>query len=105
MHDAKNVDVYLLCPSRPIIEDCTNIRFAPLEVEGLGGTWEVVEQNMWDQVDDFKWLKSEHSPNWEVLPKQERVDGKLLNDIRKNEVGQLNVELVLDTIVGRFVGL
>ena len=19
---------------------------------------------MWDQVDDFKWLRAEHSPNW-----------------------------------------
>lgn len=29
MHDCRNVDVYLHCTSRPIIEDCTNIRFAP----------------------------------------------------------------------------
>jgi hypothetical protein len=30
MHDCKNVDVYLLCASRPIIEDCSNVRFAPI---------------------------------------------------------------------------
>ena len=30
MHDCKNVDVYLHCASRPIIEDCSNIRFAPI---------------------------------------------------------------------------
>jgi hypothetical protein len=30
MHDCRNVDVYLLCSSRPIIEDCQNIRFAPI---------------------------------------------------------------------------
>ena len=30
MHDCKNVDIYLLCASRPIIEDCQNIRFAPI---------------------------------------------------------------------------
>lgn len=30
MHDCKNVDVYLSCMSRPIIEDCKDIRFAPL---------------------------------------------------------------------------
>lgn len=29
MHDCKNVDVYLLCASRPIIEDCSAVRFAP----------------------------------------------------------------------------
>jgi len=30
IHDCKNVDIYLLCTSRPIIEDCTNIRFSPI---------------------------------------------------------------------------
>lgn len=30
MHDCKNVDIYLHCSSRPIIEDCSNIRFAPI---------------------------------------------------------------------------
>lgn len=32
MHGSKNVDVYLHCSSRPIIEDCELIRFAPLPV-------------------------------------------------------------------------
>ena len=30
MHECKNVDVYLMCSSRPIIEDCRSVRFAPL---------------------------------------------------------------------------
>jgi hypothetical protein len=30
MHDCKNVDIYLMCSSRPIIEDCSGVRFAPL---------------------------------------------------------------------------
>lgn len=30
MHDCKNVDIYLHCGSRPIIENCSNIRFAPI---------------------------------------------------------------------------
>jgi hypothetical protein len=30
MHGARNVDVYLHCASRPIIEDCEGVRFAPL---------------------------------------------------------------------------
>lgn len=30
MHNCKNVDVYLHCASRPIIEDCSNIRFSPI---------------------------------------------------------------------------
>ena len=30
LHDCKNSTVYLRCNSRPIIEDCTGIKFAPL---------------------------------------------------------------------------
>lgn len=30
-------------------------------------------QNQWDQVDDFKWLKSEHSPNWSLLLEDKRL--------------------------------
>jgi hypothetical protein len=32
MHDCKNVDIYLHCASRPIIEDCSNVRFSPIPV-------------------------------------------------------------------------
>ncbi|RDA86360.1 hypothetical protein CP532_4338 [Ophiocordyceps camponoti-leonardi (nom. inval.)] len=66
IHDCSNVDVYLHCSSHPIIEDCTGMRFAPLpkcyvtEVEST-------TENQWDQVDDFKWLKAGHSPNWTTL--------------------------------------
>ncbi|RYO85324.1 hypothetical protein DL766_008263 [Monosporascus sp. MC13-8B] len=72
MHDCRDVDVYLHCASHPIIEDCSGVRFAPIPAaylpEGLCGT-----PNQWDQVDDFKWLKSEPSPNWSVLPEGERI--------------------------------
>lgn len=104
MHEATNVDVYILCPSRPIIEDCKNIRFAPLGKEGLGRTWEAVGRNMWDQVDDFKWLKSEHSPNWDVLPEDKRVQGRVWNDIRGSK-NIVSVESTLDMIVGSAVGM
>jgi hypothetical protein len=30
MHDCKNVDIYLHCASRPIIENCSNVRFSPI---------------------------------------------------------------------------
>jgi tubulin-specific chaperone C len=30
MHDCKNVDIYLHCASRPIIEDCNNVRFSSI---------------------------------------------------------------------------
>jgi hypothetical protein len=72
MHGAKNVDVYLHCASRPIIEDCEGIRFAPLPQELVRDELKTV-QNQWDHIDDFKWLKAEQSPNWSVLPESERV--------------------------------
>lgn len=68
MHECKNCLVYLRCGSRPIIEDCKGIRFTPLPP-----VYDTVESpcpnspNMWDQVDDFKWLRAEHSPNWNTL--------------------------------------
>lgn len=29
--------------------------------------------NQWDQVDDFKWLKAEPSPNWSIVPEDQRI--------------------------------
>lgn len=29
--------------------------------------------NLWEQVDDFNWLRAQQSPNWSVLPDSERV--------------------------------
>ncbi len=41
-----------------------------------------MEGNQWDQVDDFKWLKAGHSPNWSLLPEEQRLQ----EDIWKNTV-------------------
>jgi len=73
MHNCKNVDIYLQTSGRPIIEDCKNIRFAPIP-ECYAPVSEAPTQNLWDQVDDFKWLKAEHSPNWSILPTEERLN-------------------------------
>lgn len=72
IHECDGVDVYLQCGSRPIIEDCKKMRFAPLpKVYANDGDSEAT--NQWDQVDDFKWLRSDASPNWSVLPEAERL--------------------------------
>lgn len=79
MHQSSGTTVYLDCSSRPIIEDCEEVRFAPLpEAFRNKDTLEAVEEdsrreNLWDQVDDFKWLKNEPNPHWSVLPESERV--------------------------------
>ncbi|KAF2176394.1 TBCC-domain-containing protein [Zopfia rhizophila CBS 207.26] len=80
MHGAKNVDVYLHCSSRPIIEDCEQIRFAPLPDTYVTPDTST-SQNQWDQIDDFKWLKSEPSPHFSILSDSNRVKDEVWEDI------------------------
>ncbi|KAI4136140.1 MAG: hypothetical protein LQ347_000069 [Umbilicaria vellea] len=81
MHECRDCVVYLDCSSRPIIEDCKGIRFAPLPKAYVVDTPASFQPNQWDQVDDFRWLKMEHSPNWSVLPPEERVVDEVWRDI------------------------
>ncbi len=37
--------------------------------------------NQWDQVDDFKWLNVDHSPNWSILPGAERIPTDVWKEI------------------------
>lgn len=103
MHECKNCLVYLRCGSRPIIEDCTGIRFTPFSPVHVSNPFVALEGflfvicrqnttespqpiylNMWDQVDDFKWLRAEHSPNWHTLQPGDEgtIGGGLLEDIK-----------------------
>lgn len=83
MHDSSNCDTYLLTTSRPIIEDCSKVRFAPFPE-----TYKVDEdgklENQWEKVDDFKWLRNEQSPNWSVV----ESDQRLKEGVWKGVVGQ-----------------
>lgn len=98
VHECKNVDFYVWCGSHPIIEDCHAVRFAPLP-EAYEQKAENLQQNQWDQVDDFKWLKNEPSPNWSVLPEEKRVPA----DVWSKDVGG-NVSLSTDGLL-RKVGV
>ncbi|XP_010926301.2 tubulin-folding cofactor C [Elaeis guineensis] len=79
IHQARATDFYLRVRSRPIIEDSNGVRFAPyrlfykgidedLKDSGLGE-----ETGNWANVDDFKWLRAVQSPNWCLMPEEERV--------------------------------
>lgn len=81
MHNSHNVDVYLFCSSRPIIEDCSNIRFTRLPESFAGDVQR--NKNMFDQVDDFKWLRSEASPNWKLMKENEGISGDLWLKIKQ----------------------
>ncbi|KAK5125254.1 hypothetical protein LTR85_000930 [Meristemomyces frigidus] len=80
MHESHNCDVYLLTTSRPIIEDCSAVHFTPLPDQYVTNEEKELE-NQWNQVDDFKWLRSEPSPNWSVLDMPHRVRSEVWRDV------------------------
>ncbi|GMN27657.1 hypothetical protein TIFTF001_041062 [Ficus carica] len=79
IHQAKATDFYLRVRSRPIIEDSTNVRFATycLSYEGIDGDLKSAgldeETGNWANVDDFRWLRAVQSPNWSILPENDRI--------------------------------
>ncbi|KAK7755431.1 hypothetical protein SLS62_002659 [Diatrype stigma] len=83
IHECRGVDVYLRCASHPIIEDCEGMRFAPVPAAYQLPDDEQSQKasDQWDQVDDFKWLKSEPSPNWCVLPENKRIPETVWRDV------------------------
>ncbi|XP_074580245.1 tubulin-folding cofactor C [Curcuma longa] len=89
IHHATATDFYLRVRSRPIIEDCSAVRFAPYRLfyEGIDtelrdcGLGE--ETRNWANVDDFKWLRAVQSPNWSLIP-----DEELLNTINVSDVNE-----------------
>ncbi|EPQ67277.1 Bgt-1621 [Blumeria graminis f. sp. tritici] len=87
VHECHNVKIYLHSTSRPIIEDCRSIQFAPIPQCLTTSTLEEVT-NQWDQVDDFKWLRSTPSPNWSVLPEEERLSDVSWTELLQIEIGQ-----------------
>uniref|UniRef100_A0ABM5FK85 Tubulin-specific chaperone C n=1 Tax=Pogona vitticeps TaxID=103695 RepID=A0ABM5FK85_9SAUR len=71
---------YVQVTSRAMLEDCSNIRFAPYTwtYAGIDADFETSRldrsRNNWNQVDDFNWLaRDEASPNWSVIPENERA--------------------------------
>ncbi|CAN4095816.1 unnamed protein product [Withania somnifera] len=79
IHQAKRCDFYLRARSRPIIEDSNGVRFAPYCLKYEGIEKDLEEANLgedtgnWSNVDDFKWLRAKQSPNWSIIPENERI--------------------------------
>ena len=77
IHDSERCCFLLNVCSRPIIENCTGLQFGQYKLK-FPSLDELLERcgllnnaNLWDQVDDFKWLRKQHSPNWSILPSTE----------------------------------
>jgi hypothetical protein len=83
MHHCENVSVYLNVGSRPVVEGVKDVSFAPAPrglvsgeegfAKGSEGEERRDQQNFWDQVDDFNWLRKEQSPHWKLVPVDERI--------------------------------
>lgn len=79
IHRAKRSDFYLRVRSRPIIEDSNGVRFGPYCLcyggieEDLKTAGLEEDTESWANVDDFLWLRALHSPNWSILPQEERL--------------------------------
>ena len=68
IHDATKCQFYCRVASGPIIEKCEGVEFAPLSPRE--------EDNLWDKVEDFGWIKQEKSPNWSVIKEKDRKYSK-----------------------------
>ncbi|KIX00777.1 uncharacterized protein Z518_09842 [Rhinocladiella mackenziei CBS 650.93] len=106
MHECENVDVYLHCISRPIIEDCKGIRFAVLpkfHSELISSSQEKPDTapNQWNQIDDFKWLKAEPSPNWSILPIEESIPDETWREIVPSGPGWDISDILMAVGLGR----
>jgi Tubulin binding cofactor C len=87
LHTSTDCAFYVRALSRPIIEHCRRVRFAPntawfegmeeaLRGAGLHSHGEEARARqlceMWSNVDDFGWHKVQQSPHWRVVPAAER---------------------------------
>uniref|UniRef100_A0A0D9VH35 C-CAP/cofactor C-like domain-containing protein n=1 Tax=Leersia perrieri TaxID=77586 RepID=A0A0D9VH35_9ORYZ len=103
IHEARATDFYLRVRSRPIIEDCSGVRFAPhaLRYEGIeedlrdAGLEE--ETGNWANVDDFKWLRAVQSPNWCLVPEEERLQIIDISDVQEGDDGSDSITLILES--------
>lgn len=79
IHSTTATDFYLRVRSRPIVEYTKGVRFAPYAFHYSGIEKDLQAANLmeetglWESVDDFRWLRAVQSPNWSVLPSDQRI--------------------------------
>lgn len=54
-------------------------------------------ENRYDQVDDFKWLKAEKNPNWDVLVWRDRIGDEVWQDVVNGSTG-LGCKEILEAV-------
>ena len=74
IHHTFGCDFYVHSQSGPIIEDCGRLRFGrlvtPFENSAAlrVAAKLAVDRNLWNDVKDFKWLRQQQSPHWDLMP-------------------------------------
>lgn len=88
IHDTFSCNFYIYVTSSAIIENCKQLQFAPLTLNStlVKKSFEmsnfVESNNNWKVINDFDWLSSyEPSPNWHVIPEEERNQPKVEENI------------------------
>ena len=80
IHQTTNSDFYTLTNSNPIIEHSKENVFHPLKIkyEGFENNLKKsgidINNNNWNQVQDFQWLKKDKSPNFNVDENNELIE-------------------------------
>ena len=85
IHKCVGPHLYVKVNGHPIIEDCKEMGFAPYQVtyKGFEQDLKAAQLEMarcWDNVVDFRWHRSTHSPNWRVLALTERTVFEIVKD-------------------------
>eukprot|EP01039_Chlorochromonas_danica_P002935 gene2935-3202_t len=79
IHNCSTCRLYIHVRSHPIIEDCHALGFAPylLNYPTLSQQLQQADlstvESQWDHVVDFRWHKSTPSPNWFIIPSDQRI--------------------------------
>lgn len=78
IHTSHNCQFYVFAGTGPIVESVSASGFAPYNFTYPDREAQLIEagltENQWNDVQDFKWLKQEKSPNWHVIPTADRVE-------------------------------
>jgi tubulin-specific chaperone C len=98
MHDSRETRVYLSCSSRPIIENSSGIvfsRYPVITAKRMGIT--NIDGEDWyvrELVEDFNWLRKEHSPNWRISKEDigEDIWLRVMHKMDNEESDSPNVE-------------
>ena len=90
VHDVFHTDFFVNVQSGPIIEKSCSLRFGEFIVNAevypnyphdVKASLLDTNRNLWKDVQDFNWLKAQHSPNWSLIEGSEAENKKLVGYI------------------------